>query len=52
MRESDRERAAYLKRFYNVDRELPTLYDIVINTDVIPPAVAAQTIVDLAGRLE
>jgi cytidylate kinase len=52
MRESDRERAAYLKRFYNVERELPTLYDLVVNTDVVPAAVAARSIAELAGRLE
>jgi cytidylate kinase len=42
---SDRERAAYLNRFYAIKSELPTHYDLVINTDVLTPAMAAGVIV-------
>jgi hypothetical protein len=40
----DAGRADYLKRFYGVDRELPTHFDIVVNTDVLAPADAAKVI--------
>lgn len=45
--ESDRERQQYLTRFYDVDHESPTLYDLVINTDrlTVDEAVAAVTTV-------
>jgi hypothetical protein len=45
--ESDRERQQYLARFYDVDHESPTLYDLVINTDrlTVDEAVAAVTTV-------
>jgi cytidylate kinase len=32
---NDAGRAAYLKRFYGVTAELPTHYDVVVNTDVL-----------------
>lgn len=32
---SDEARADFLKRFYTLDHELPTHYDLVINTDVL-----------------
>jgi cytidylate kinase len=35
VRDEDAARADYLKRFYAVDRELPTHYDLVVNTDVV-----------------
>lgn len=43
--DSDRERARYLERFFDLRDESPTLYDLVINTDVlrIEQAVAAIT---------
>ena len=39
---SDRERAKYLDRFYNVRHELPTQYDLTLNTDTmaVPTAIA------------
>ncbi len=42
VRESDRARAHYLRQFYDVRDELPTLYDVVVNTDKLsePDAVA------------
>lgn len=41
--ENDEARAAYLKRGYSVKRELPTQYDLVVNTDCLE----MSTIVDL-----
>jgi cytidylate kinase len=42
--ESDKGRARYLERFYGVKRELPTDYDLVVNTDRMNIAEAAQVI--------
>ena len=44
IRESDRQRQRYLRRFYDVERELPTHYDLVVNTDVLSPQLAAQLV--------
>ncbi len=46
--DSDRERKRYLERFYGIGAELPTHYDIVLNTDVLPLPVAADVIVAAA----
>jgi cytidylate kinase len=35
IRAADAARAEYLNRFYGVRRELPTQYDLVVNTDVL-----------------
>jgi Cytidylate kinase-like family len=40
----DANRADYLKRFYGVSTELPTHYDIVLNTDRVAPEDAAALI--------
>jgi len=42
---SDRERREYLKRFYEVKEELPTHYDLVINTEVLSTEQAAAIVV-------
>ena len=45
IKQSDARRADYLKRFYGVGAELPTHYDLVINTDRLtaePAAPSAQ----------
>jgi cytidylate kinase len=47
---SDAARRDYLKRFYDVDRELPTHYDLVLNTDALGVERAAE-IVAHAARL-
>jgi cytidylate kinase len=44
LRSEDAGRADYLKRFYGVDRELPTHYDLVVNTDALSPAAAAAVV--------
>jgi len=45
---SDRERREYLQRFYNIRAELPTHYDIVLNTDVLSFGTAAELIASAA----
>ena len=44
----DANRADYLKRFYDISAELPTHYDIVLNTDSIAPEDAAALILSAA----
>ena len=44
IRSEDAARADYLKRFYGIDRELPTHYDLVVNTDALSPAAAAAVV--------
>ena len=48
LKDEDAGRADYLKRFYDFDRELPTHFDIVVNTDVLTLAGAADVIVAAA----
>ena len=45
---SDAERRDYLMRFYGIKEELPTHYDLVINTEVLTPGQAAAAIVSTA----
>lgn len=45
---SDRERRDYFRRFYQIEEELPTHYDLVINTDVMSPEQAVSLIVSVA----
>jgi cytidylate kinase len=47
--DSDRERRDYLQRFYNIREELPTHYDVVLNTDVLRPTDAIAVITVVAG---
>ncbi len=44
VKRDDDERGDYIKRFYQVDRELPTHFDLVINTDVLTPERATDVI--------
>jgi cytidylate kinase len=44
VKQEDGARADYLKRFYGVDRELPIHFDLVLNTDALTPAQAADII--------
>ncbi len=46
--ESDRQRREYLRRLYQVGRELPTHYDLVVNTDALSVPLATQLIVSAA----
>jgi hypothetical protein len=43
--EEDAARADYLKRFHRVELELPTHYDLVVNTDDLPPERGAELVV-------
>jgi cytidylate kinase len=47
--DEDAGRADYLKRFYGIDRELPSHYDLVVNTDAISAEDAAAVVI-AAGR--
>jgi cytidylate kinase len=49
VRASDRSRADYLRRFYGIESELPTHYDLVLNTDAMSYEDAAQ-LVAVAAR--
>jgi cytidylate kinase len=52
MREIKREDAArrdFLRRFHGVDDELPTHYDLVVNTDVLSVEEAARLVVQAAS---
>ena len=48
--DSDAGRADYFQRFYGIDRELPTHYDLVINTDTLTAEDAADIIRTAARR--
>ena len=50
IKDSDAGRRDYLKRFYAVDNESSTDYDLVINTDVLTAEQAAQIIIRAADR--
>ena len=41
---SDRDRRDYIRRFHEISQELPTHYDLVINTDAVTPELAAEVI--------
>jgi cytidylate kinase len=51
VREGDRARADYLKRFYDVKEELPTHYDLVVSTDVLQPEEAARLVLGASDGL-
>lgn len=48
--DSDAARADYFQRFYRIDQELPTHYDLVVNTDVLSAPETADIIVAAARR--
>jgi cytidylate kinase len=45
VKEQDAARADYLRRFHRIDRELPTYYDLVVNTDALTPDQAVDIVV-------
>jgi cytidylate kinase len=47
---TDRERRAFFKRFFNLDEELPTHYDVVVNTDVLTFDHAAELVTAAVRR--
>ena len=48
--ESDASRAEFLQRFYQLEEEVPTNYDLVVNTDHLSPDEAAALIRGLVER--
>jgi cytidylate kinase len=50
VKDSDAGRADYFQRFYKIERELPTHYDLVINTDLLSADEASDIIVATARR--
>ena len=50
MKAEDAARRDYLKRFYGVDEESPTHYDLVINTDVLSVEQAADVVSQAGSR--
>ena len=50
LKESDAGRADYFRRFYRIERELPTHYDLVINTDSLMSDEAADIVIAAARR--
>jgi cytidylate kinase len=48
IKDNDAGRADYFQRFYKIDRELPTHYDVVVNTDAFAADEAADIIVAAA----
>jgi Cytidylate kinase-like family len=49
IKSADAARADYLRRFYGVGSELPTHYDLVVNTDVLSVEQAADLVAQAAG---
>jgi len=50
LKDSDAGRADYFLRFYRLERELPTHYDLVINTDALQPEEATDIVIAAANR--
>jgi cytidylate kinase len=50
VKDSDASRRDYLKRLYAVDEEMPTDYDLVVNTDVLSVDEAAELVFGAASR--
>jgi cytidylate kinase len=48
--DSDRDRADFLRRFYQLETEAPTHYDLVINTDHLSADEAASLVRELAAK--
>ena len=49
VKRADAARRDYLRRFYDIDDELPTQYDLVVNTDVLSLEQAARLVVQAAS---
>jgi hypothetical protein len=52
IKQSDAGRADYIRRFYGIGAELPTHYDLVVNTDRLSPERAARLVVAASGHAE
>jgi cytidylate kinase len=49
---ADAERASYFKRFYGVDRELPSHYDLVVSTDRLLPSDVCMLVLGAAAAFD
>jgi len=47
---SDAGRRDYLRRFYDVEEELPTHYDVIVNTDLLSIEQAARLVTEAGSR--
>jgi cytidylate kinase len=52
IQKADEERAAYVRRVYDVDVADPALYDLVLNLGALSMETATEMVVDLLGRKE
>ena len=50
VKSSDAGRADYFLRFYRIEQELPTHYDLVINTDTLTPEEGSDIVIAAARR--
>lgn len=50
LRDSDAGRAEYFVRFYQIEREAPSHYDLVVNTDALDAAEATDIVIAAARR--
>ena len=50
MQNSDAARAHYIKQFYDIDAELPTHYDLIVNTDAVSPEETARAVTSLVSE--
>jgi cytidylate kinase len=50
LKDSDAGRRDYLRRFYSVDEESPTAYDLVVNTDLLSTQNAAEIVLRAVDR--
>jgi cytidylate kinase len=48
VKEGDAARAEYFRKFYEIEQELPTHYDVVLNTDTLSADQAAEVVVRAA----
>jgi len=48
---SDAARAHYIKQFYDINTELPTHYDLIVNTDAVSPEEAARAVTSLVSEI-
>jgi len=50
VKHSDAARAHYIKQFYDIDAELPTHYDLIVNTDAVSPEETARAVTSLVSE--
>lgn len=50
VKQADAARRDYLRRFYDIDDELPTQYDVVVNTDGLTVEQAARVVAEAGSQ--